>query len=201
VCGVSRRGGWVLLLGVTGLTGAASAAPPVRSSELDLGTYVHTFGTLELGRGIRFNNPYRLDTVLGDSPESLSLTATYLDLGLGAALGPADGLQHGAMLHFAIALDGIPQEVLTPSYVAVSRLHEEFLLYGRAGIPIVLEPDWSAGGELALGGAWLVTAGLGVGSELVGSLFYGAATSERPVTVIPVVSLQVGLFADYEILP
>jgi len=40
-----------------------------------------------------------------------------------------------------------------------------------------------------------------VQSELVGSLYYGAATQDRSVTTIPVLSAQIGLFVDYEVLP
>jgi len=35
----------------------------------------------------------------------------------------------------------------------------------------------------------------------VGSLYYGAATQDRSVTTIPVLSAQLGLFVDYEVLP
>src|SRR4051812_8838246 len=42
--------------------------------------YRHWLGGAYLGRGLRFNNPYRLRSELGDGAQSLSLTATYLDL-------------------------------------------------------------------------------------------------------------------------
>jgi hypothetical protein len=164
--------------------------------------YWHTFASLGLGKGLRFNNPYRLATPLGDTAESLSWTAAYYDIAIGAVRGPALGLAHGAVLHLSIAAQGIPQEVLTPSYVALDRLGDgRFLLMGRAGIPIVLEPDLTSGVELGVGAAYLITAGLGVQSELSGSLFYGAATQDKSVSTIPVLSAQVGLFIDYEVLP
>lgn len=165
------------------------------------GTYVHLFGSLAIGRGIRFNNPYRLATPLGDDAESLSLTATYADLGASALLGDAEGLQHGFSMHLSAALDGVPQEVATPGYIALYALPPSFFVYGRVGLPIVVEPDTNLGYEMAIGGAWLVTAGLGVTSELVGDVFYGAATQEKSVSVIPILSLQVGVIVDYEILP
>lgn len=165
------------------------------------GTYAHLFGTLSIGRGIRFNNPYRLATPMGDDAESLSWTATYVDLAASALLGNPEGLQHGVSLHLSAALDGVPQEVFTPSYIAAYALPPSFFVYGRAGLPIVVEPDTNVGYELAFGGAWLVTAGLGVTSELVGDLFYGAATQEKSVSMIPVLSLQIGVIVDYEILP
>jgi len=165
-------------------------------------SYWHGFGSLSLGKGLRFNNPYRLATPLGDTPESLSLTAAYYDIGLGFVRGPARGLSHGAVLHLSIAAQGIPQEVLSLSYTALERFgNGRTLLFGRAGIPIILEPDSSGGLEAALGAAYMISAGLGVQSELVGSLYYGAATQDRSVTTIPVLSAQIGLFVDYEVLP
>jgi hypothetical protein len=35
----------------------------------------------------------------------------------------------------------------------------------------------------------------------VGSLSYGAGTLDRSVTTIPVLSGELGLFVDYEVLP
>ena len=69
------------------------------------------------------------------------------------------------------------------------------------GFPIVLEPDVSVGLEAGLGGAYFFTASLGVGAELDVSVFYGAATVDRAVTVIPVTSLALGVFFDWEHLP
>jgi hypothetical protein len=193
---------------------AAAAEAPAPSGELDLarepaktpaaqrdGIYVHTFAELALGKGLRLNNPYRLATPIGDSPESLSWSAGYLDLGLGAAFGPPDALQHGGQVSLSVALDGIAQEVLALSYIALLPLGENALLRGRGGMPIVLDPDTSVGLELAAGGAWLFTGGFGISAELVGSLFYGAATLERPSTAIPLISLELGIWADYEVLP
>lgn len=165
------------------------------------GGYLHLMGALALGRGIRFNNPYRLATPLGDDAESLSLSATYLDVALSAALGDPNGLQHGGSLHFSVALEGVPQEVVTPSYLLLHRLPPRLLAFARAGLPVVLEPDLNLGYELAVGGAYLFTAGLGVTAELVGDVFYGAATQDEALTAIPMLSLQVGAFVDFEVLP
>lgn len=177
-------------------------SPRYRTPIADAGSYWQGFGTLGLGKGLRFNNPYRLATPLGDTPESVSKTAAYYDIGFGVVHGPAQGFAHGAVLHLSIAAQGIPQEVLSLSYTAQDRLDDgRWLLFGRAGVPIILNPDLSGGLEAAVGAAFLVTAGLGVESELVGSLYYGAGTLDRSVTTIPVLSAQLGLFVDYEGLP
>jgi hypothetical protein len=163
--------------------------------------YPHLFGGVALGRSVRFNNPYRLSTQLGDTGESLSLGASYLDLAFGVSSARYGAFEHGGILHLSVALQGIPQEVLSFSYLVQRRLLPELLVHGRAGIPVVLEPDLNAGLELGAGATWLVRAGLGLNAELVGSLFYGAATIEESVSTIPLLSLQVGVAFDYEVLP
>ena len=111
---------------------------PIAGSE----AYWHGFGSLSLGKGLRFNNPYRLATPLGDTPESPSWSAAYYDLGLGLVRGPESGFAHGAVVHLSIAAQGIPQEVLSVSYTALRRVGDgRTLLFGRAGIPLVLEPE------------------------------------------------------------
>jgi len=197
----------------TALTAQARAEPTSPSSGLDLssgvaktpapldGTYVHGFGELMLGKGLRLNNPFRLATPTGDEPDGLSLTATYLDLGVGAAFGPPSGLKHGGEVSLSIATDGIAQQVMSLSYVALYPLTPQALLRGRGGLPVVFGPDSNVGMELAAGAAWLFTGGLGLSVELVGSLFYGAATQEKSSTTVPVISLEIGAWFDHEVLP
>ena len=160
------------------------------------GPYVHTFGELALGKGVHTNNPYRLG-----SSDAVGFTATYLDVSLGVAFGPPDGLQHGMQLSLLTATDGIAQQVLGFYYAALYPLGEHAIFRGRAGVPVVLRPDATMGLEAAAGGAWLFLGGLGVSAELVGSLFYGAATPDRAKTAIPVFALQLGAWFDYEVLP
>ncbi len=163
--------------------------------------YLHWFGALAVGRGLRLNNPYRLEHQLGDRGESLSLSATYLDASLGATWGRFTEIRYGFVVHFAEALEGVAQDVVTPGAIALWRPGPGGLGYGRLGVPVVLRPDATGGMEAALGGVWHATAGAGLTAELIGSLFYGAATWQRKVTTIPIVALQIGVFVDYEVLP
>jgi hypothetical protein len=188
------------LSGRTSAEEAESRASRVRTP-LGVGTPFRLFGGLSMGRGMRFNNPYRLQTELGDDAESLSLTATYADVQVGIAFGGSGRFSHGGALHASFALDGVPQQVLAPSYLLLYRLDERFELCGRAGLPVVLSPQSNVGFELAGGGIFHLTAALGVTASLVGSLFYGAATLEAPQTAIPIASLELGLRYDYEVLP
>jgi hypothetical protein len=165
------------------------------------GHFGHAFGSLSLGRGLRMNNPYRLERVLGDSPKGLSLSALYLDLGAGYLIGNPERIEHGPSANFSVALTGIRQEVLTPGYRALTRLSSLWSTSLRLGVPIVLEPDLGAGVELGVAGILRFLGGAAAYAELIGSLFFGAATYDADISVIPMVSLQVGIWMDYEVLP
>jgi hypothetical protein len=156
--------------------------------------------SLGVGRGLRFNNPYRLAKPLGDTPESVSLAATYLDLGAAVLFGPR-AFRHGAALGGAVALQGIGQFVLTPSYLAELGLADGIGLRGRVGVPVVVAPDTTLGLEAAVGPRLDMAYGLGALLELVGSVYFGAATDETNVTTIPMLSLQVGVFFDHQLSP
>jgi hypothetical protein len=157
-------------------------------------------GSLSIGRGFRFNNPYRLATPLGDTAESVSLAATYLDLGLALLLGPRD-FRQGVSLSGVVALEGIGQFVLTPSYLAQFGVGEAIGLRGRVGMPIVVAPDATLGLEAGVGSSLSLAYGVGALVELVGSVFFGAATDTTSVTTIPMLSLQVGVFFEHQVSP
>ncbi|WP_437650806.1 hypothetical protein [Sorangium sp. So ce362] len=181
--------------------GGGAALDAYRALSRPPGTAGRVVSTLAMGTGIRFNNPYRLQTQLGETAESLSLTAGYLDLGVALALGPADGVQHGGALRLSIAVDGVPQESLTPSYFVAYRGLTRALAYGRLGAAILIEPDVNVGGELAVGLGYFLLGGVALSGEIVGDLFYGAATYDAAYTVYPVVSAQLGLMIEHELLP
>jgi hypothetical protein len=75
------------------------------------------------------------------------------------------------------------------------------MLYARLGPSVLLGPDPNVGGELGASASWFVSQGLGLTSELVGNLYYGAATLDRQASIVPIVSLQLGVIADVELLP
>ena len=61
---------------------SVAAANSVAATEGPIPVVTPVSGLLALavGRGVRFNNPYRLEEPLGDTAESVSLAATYLDV-------------------------------------------------------------------------------------------------------------------------
>ena len=186
---------------------AAAPAPPAPAAELEarwaalsrpveLG--IRVLGSLEFGRGLRFNNPYRLATELGSDAQSVSLTAGYADLAIGILVGPPDGVQHGAAVHASFALAGVSQAVLTPTYMLGYRAARPWLAYGRVGPSFVLTPDPTIGGELAAGFAWFFTGHVAVAGELVFDAYYGAGTHDVAVATYPILSGQLGLLVDHE---
>ncbi len=175
-------------------------APPEELDRTIDGT-LELFTALSLGRGVRFNNPYRLATVLGSDAASLSLTAPYVDASAAAVYGTINGLRHGAQLHLGGAIEGVRQPFLSVSYLLAGRPDDAWMLYARLGPSVLLGPDPNVGGELGASASWFVSQGLGLTSELVGNLYYGAATLDRQASIVPIVSLQLGVIADVELLP
>jgi hypothetical protein len=113
----------------------------------------------------------------------------------------AGPVAQGLAVHGSVALGGVAQEVLTPSYVWILRPDPRWAVVGRAGVPIVVEPDLNAGFEAAGGAVLYLTAGVGLTASVVGSLFYGAATQDSARTTIPLLSFEAGVLYDYEVLP
>jgi hypothetical protein len=181
----------------------ADVAEPVLAKDEPLATkpgYAQFFATVMGGTGLRFNNPYRLSTPLGDDAESVSRTNAYVDIGLAMTLGSPLGFQHGVALRTSIAVEGVSQVVMTPSYL-LWRRKGALAAFGRAGVPLVLTPDPTLGLEAAAGGVFFFLGGLGVVAEVVGDLFYGTGTREVGTATYPVLSGQIGLIGTYEVLP
>ena len=134
-----------------------------------------------------------------------ALAPLYSDLLLGYVL-PGEGLRHGlgGVLSMNITEDGgytepvAPGEQLAiaPTYVMYSSLGSDGLFLGQAGLPIVVTGNSTIG--LALSGAlgYRLLAGVGVMAELGLETFVGVSSSLHPS-----VSLELGVFLDYEVLP
>jgi hypothetical protein len=180
---------------------AARADAPLPRTPLAVPSSYHLFTGIGFGGSLRFNNPYRLREQLGDTAESVSVPTPYFNARIGATIRGGGKLSHGAELDASFGLGGVPQEVLTPSYVALYHATPRWAARGRAGIPLVIEPDFNAGFEIAAGGVFFGTAAIGITLDLVGSLFFGAATVDTPRTAIPLLSLEIGVLYDYEVLP
>jgi hypothetical protein len=163
--------------------------------------YLQVFSSLMIGDGLRFNNPYRLAHELGQGGQSLSLTAPYIDVAVVLATGSPLGLVHGGRLSWSIAMSGVPQSAFTPAYLAAWRPTGAWLLYAWLGLPVLTAPDLNVGGELGLAATYFVRAGIGAAAALVADGFYGAGTRETRAAFYPVLSAQVGVSINYEVLP
>ena len=134
-----------------------------------------------------------------------TLAPLYSDV-LAGYIMPGEHLRHGlgAALSLNITEDGgytepvAPGEQLAiaPSYLLYVDLGPDGLLLGQAGLPIVLTGSNTVG--LAVSGAlgYRLLAGVGVLAELGFETFVGVAS-----TLHPTVSLELGVFMDYEVLP
>ena len=162
--------------------------------------YVQIFASVMVGTGLRFNNPYRLATPLGDDAESLSRTAVYTDFGLGVTFGNPLGIQHGLALRVSAAVEGVGQVVATPSYLLWRRWHS-LAAFGRLGFPVVLTPSPTWGFEASAGGAWFFLGGVGLVAEIVGDVIYGAGTADVGTATYPLLSGQLGLLTTFEVMP
>jgi hypothetical protein len=162
--------------------------------------WVGVFATGFAGDGLRFNNPYRLSSVLGADARSLSRTAAYADLGAAVALGDPAALTHGVAVRLSYSLEGVSQAVVTPSYLVMRRFGD-WGAYGRAGIGVVVTPRATWGIEAGAGAVWFIRAGVGVAAELVGDVFYGAGTREVGTPAYPVLSAQAGVWLSWESMP
>ncbi|CAN5686712.1 hypothetical protein BH09MYX1_BH09MYX1_26480 [soil metagenome] len=156
--------------------------------------------TALFGDGVRFNNPYRLSTVLGSDAESVSRTASYVDFGAALLFGDPRGFLQGIAVRTSVAVEGIAQTVLTPSYQLFRRFGVT-AAWARVGTPIILSqvPTW--GLEGALGGALFIRAGIGITAELVFDAMFGVGTRESRITTYPIASAQLGFVFHYEVLP
>ncbi len=206
----------VALMVLLGAGDARAAAPSTSEEAGDLGPeeleqfralsnssggYGRVLASVAGGQGLRFNNPFRLRTQLLATAESVSLTAPYLDVGVGVGFGDPFGLQHGPVVHASFALEGVSQSAVSLSYMVFRRGSSPWLPYVRAGTAVLTAPDLNVGGELAIGVGGFFTGALGVTAEVVGDLFYGAGTYDTRYTVAPIVALQLGLLMDLEVLP
>src|SRR5215469_10100463 len=116
------RGHALLVALVTlGASSAARAEDESHAPTAHKSGWIDLFATAFVGDGLRFNNPYRLSTVLGSNAQSLSRTAAYADLGGALVLGDPLTLAHGLSLRASIAMAGVPQAVMTPAYLAFHR--------------------------------------------------------------------------------
>ena len=192
-----------ILLVTAALLGVAAPAKADEESHAPLAQkagWIGVVATAYVGDGLRFNNPYRLATVLGADARSLSRTALYADVGAAALLGDPARLAHGLSLRMSMSVEGVSQTVLTPAYLVLHRWGS-WGAFGRAGPTLVLTPDTTWGLEGAAGALFFPLAGVGLSAELVGDVVYGAGTRDVAVATYPVLSAQAGVWLSWEAMP
>lgn len=133
----------------------------------------------------------------------------YLDL-FGAYVFPGSGLfRHGAGFGVSanltgdgktIGIDPFTQFSFSPTYLAYLRFNDDWTAFGHASIPIgfTAQPgttETQIGFEIGVGATYWLTAGFGPYVEGSASVYWGEA-----YTIHPLVSGEVGIVIDYEVL-
>lgn len=135
-----------------------------------------------------------------------TLAPLYSDALVGYLFGGSGSLQHGAGVGLSLNLTdegGFTepvyaghQFVIMPAYLIAWDLHPDLFALGHVGLPVLATSTPTAGLELAGALGYRVLAGWGVFAEVGADAFWGAAS-----TIHATVSLEVGIFLDYEVLP
>ena len=142
------------------------------------------------------------------------LAPFYLDIQGGLVVPGSGRLRHGVLvgINTNISRDSIlsskvevfSQWTLTPYYYARYALDDKavstWVVTGKVGVPLTVTPRFNPGLELALGGIFFPFAGAGVYAELGASMFFGAQDNGGALTVHPMLSLELGVTIDLEIL-
>lgn len=182
---------------------AAQAEPPAvatstSTAPAERGEFPRLLATLGVGLPLRLTR----DRDLGQG----RLGPRYLDARVGYLLARGGSWQHGPALQLSTGLsedggfhnpvDAFEQWVVAPGYGVA---HEAFqgaswLLHGF--LPFALTGGRSLGVELTAALAYRVLAGLGLYAELGGGAFFGYEGAPHPM-----LTAELGLVIDYEVLP
>jgi hypothetical protein len=157
----------------------------------------HAIATLSIGAPLRVTRNVDFDQG--------TIAPVFVDALFGYTLWTR-GWQHGLGLGASINLTedggftepvGMAQQlVLMPAYLGYHALDDDFALLGHVGVPIVLGETTTAGVELALGGGYRWLAGVLAYAEAGASVFVGSGTTANVL-----ISLELGIMLDYEVLP
>jgi len=157
----------------------------------------HAFAAVSVGAPLRITRNVDFDQEV--------LAPVFVDALFGYTLWTR-GWQHGVGLGASLNLnaDGgftepvgvADQLVLMPAYLGYHPLNDDFALLGHLGVPIVLGEATTAGVELALGGGHRWLAGVLAYAEAGASMFLGAGQTANVM-----LSLELGIMLDYEVLP
>jgi len=165
-------------------------------AEADVTDPLRIFGTVGIGTSIRF---------LQDLDYAQERFApAFLDFWGGVVL-PGSSFRHtlGAQLALnlsgdgsaAIGVDPASQFVIGPTYGLYIPL-DDWVLFPKFTVPFAVSPEFSVGFELSALAAYRFLAGVGAYAEIGVSMWIGEAAS-----IHPLVSGELGIMIDYEVLP
>ncbi len=139
----------------------------------------------------------------------------FLDLYAGLILPGARGFRHGFTVgvsanlsgdgSFSLGMDPFEQFTITPGYIGRIQLDDspvaDFLLLLKVGIPLTVSPDFAPGLEVGIGATYLFLTGLGIYAEVSASAFMGGDSPSGSFTIHPLLSGELGIYVDFEVLP
>lgn len=143
------------------------------------------------------------------------LAPAYLSLRSGGVL-PAEGrLRHALQLGVSTNLSregaypsgtlALRQWVIVPSYVLRVGLEDSplpaWIATARVGLPIVASPDVTVGAELALGAQYFARSGVALFAELIYDIFVGGRERDGLRSTHHLLTIEVGLQFELEVLP
>jgi hypothetical protein len=173
----------------------AGAAAEAEAPALEPARYV---GTWSVGAPLRLTQR--------DEFGQDALAPIFTDALFGYVFPSASQFRHGVGLGASLNLSGdggyaepiysAEQLVVMPAYLLYADLGGDWFGLGHLGVPVLVTSDPTAGGEIGAGLGYRLLAGLGVFGELAANAFVGTSG-----TLNPTLSLELGLFLDFEVLP
>ncbi len=129
----------------------------------------------------------------------------------GAVVLPGRGLRHGFGVSLgtnvsgdgdaSIGVDPLGNVTFGLGYMPYIRFGDDWLLLPKINLLAAAGDSVSLGGEVSVAGAFLFLAGFGVYAEVGFSGWLGGPNTEASLTYHPLVTGEVGILFDYEVLP
>lgn len=165
--------------------------------------------SLQVGAGASIRASQNLDF------EQDRFAPSYLDVTFGFQWKQSGRIRHGYQLgvgfnlsgdgSFNSGIDAAEQWVVTPYYTLQLRFDDDFVpdyfVNARVGVPLNIAPDFSPGIDISGQFVYMFLAGLGAYVELGASMFFGGHLPGDSVSMHPLVSAELGVHFDFEVLP
>jgi hypothetical protein len=134
----------------------------------------------------------------------------FIDV-FGGVVLPGKGFRHGLGLVLGVNLSGdgdattgvdaFGNPTVGVGYMPYIRFGDDWLLLPKVAFLFAAGQSVALGGEVTVGGSYLILAGFGIYAEAGISLWFGGPRSDADISFHPIVTGEVGVVFDYEVLP